>query len=74
MFTWLPVLGEWLYANTVGNLVAGFMQIGLIGIPVWIKKVGPHLRAQAAHRTAQTAGLADLHAKIDAIDQTGGQT
>lgn len=65
-------LAAWLYANVFGNLVAGFIQIALVAVPVWFRKVRPHLKAQAEHRAAErahrehvTAQLAELHKAVN---------
>lgn len=68
----IVALGQWLYANVFGNLVAGFLQIALVALPVWFRKIKPHLAAQRAHRQAEAAHrehvnrkLADLHKAVN---------
>lgn len=64
MFTWLRILGEWLYANTVGNLVASLIAVGAAGAWTHIKVIRPlHRRLDHQDRKLQA-----IH------EQTGGET
>lgn len=69
-------LGHWLYSNVLGNEVASILTWLAVGLPVWIKKIHPHLEAQREHRQAErahrehvVAQLAELHTKHDALHQ-----
>lgn len=50
MFTWLPVFGQWLYANVLGNEVASLLAWITALVTAWFWKIRPHFQAQAAHR------------------------
>jgi hypothetical protein len=70
----LAAIGNWLYVNTTGNLVASLIAWIVAASTAWFWKIRPHLLAQAAHRRAEAAHRATtatqldaLHAKVDAL-------
>lgn len=65
MFAWLPILGQWLYVNTVGNLVASLIAFGVAGVWAHVKVIRP-LHRRLDH---QDRKLAAIHQQ-----QTGGDT
>lgn len=72
MLTALTAIGAWLYANTAGNIVASVM----CGVAVWFWKIRPHLKAQRAHREAETAHRVHVAQQLKALAdhrRSGGQ-